>query len=397
MNTYSAIIGPPGCGKSYTLNQLINEDPSYAIVTSTTGISALNVGGCTINSLLQYFDAADLYQKIYKDSNYLLSKFKQISKEFKGIALDEISMMDGISFTIIVGQLNLFNKTNDRKLNLLCLGDPGQLPVVSKTNKTPAFFEVPAWNLFEIEYRNKIYRQDNQEFIDALSKIRLGKAKEVIDWFIENVEFSNYIDDKFNGSTFFSTNKKVDQYNYKKLKELKGEEYTYEAIREGPQSLEWKSIPDKTILKKKALVVLLNNNKDQGYVNGDLAYVKECTPNFVLVELLRNKQEKVVSFTTRKNSVIRKGKTGKVSYLPLRLGSALTVHRTQGLTINRAQIYLKENFLSRLSGGLAVALSRVTTPEGLRLVGNKDDFVKACYIEPKYIEFINQLERRNVR
>jgi len=395
MNTFNAIIGPPGCGKSYTLNQLIEEDPTYAVVTSTTGISALNVGGCTINSLLQYYNAQDLYSKLLKNSNYLFQKFKEISKEFKGIALDEISMMDGISFTLIIQELLRFNKNNNSPLSLLCLGDPGQLPVISKNNKTPSFFEVPAWNLFEVEYRTKIYRQENQDFIEALNQIRLGKAKDIADWFFENIEFSQRIDENFDGSTFFSTNNKVDTFNYKKLKELAGKEYSYKSIRTGPQLSDWKNIPNEIILKKNALVVLLNNNKQQGYVNGDLGHIKECGDNFVIVTLLRDNSEKIISTTTRYSNVIGKnGRIGKIEYLPLRLGSALTVHRTQGLTIDKAQVYLKENFLSRLSGGLAVALSRVRSPQGLRLIGTKDDFIKACFIEPKYINFIKELERK---
>lgn len=388
MNIFNAIIGPPGCGKSYTLNDRIDNNPNYAIVTSTTGISALNVGGCTINSLLQYFNTADLYQKLSLNDNYLYSKFNLIAKEYDNIALDEVSMMDGIAFTLIMQELIKYNSSHSKQLGLLCLGDPGQLPVVSKTNNTPAFFEVPAWDLFNVDYRTKIYRQENQQFAEALGHIRLGRVSECVDWFVDNVEFCNTIDEHFEGSTFYSTNDKVDGYNYLKLKQLKGKEVQYATIKQGKQNSDWKAIPLSINLKEDALVVLLHNNKNQGYVNGDLAKVKQCSPQFVVVELLRNKQEKVITYATKTNKF-----GGSVSYLPMRLGWALTVHRVQGLTIDSAQIFLKENFLRRLSGGLAVALSRVRTPQGLRLIGNKDDFVKACFVEPKYINFILQLEK----
>lgn len=388
MSIYKAIIGPPGCGKSYTLNQRIEEDPSYAVVTSTTGISALNVGGCTINSLLQYFNAADLYQKMQRSEDYLYVKFRELSKSYKNIGLDEISMMDGFAFSLIMKELTDFNQKAKNPLGLIGFGDPAQLPVVSKNRNTPAFFEVPAWDLFDVEYRTKIYRQESVEFAEALGKIRLGNVKEAIDWFVENVQFTKKVDENFEGSTFYSTNAKVDSYNYIKLKKLKGKEYKYETIRKGHQNSDWKSIPNQLILKEGALCVLLHNNKSQSYVNGDLAIVKECASNFVIVELLRNGSQKLISATSKTNKL-----AGKVEYMPMRLGWALTVHRVQGLTIDFAQIFLKERFLSRLSGGLAVALSRVRTPEGLRLIGTKDDFIKACFVEPKYINFIRKLER----
>lgn len=521
MTVFEAKLGGPGTGKSYWLETNLEADPRFACVTSTTGISALNVGGCTINSLLSYFSTANLVEKIMNNPNYLSTVWSQLSKNFDGLAIDEISMMEGLVLDIIASSIYQFNQSAQNPLNLYIIGDPGQLPVVSTTGREKAFFEGKTWSSFKVDYLTKVYRQENQEFADAINALRLGKPNDAVEWFIENVTFDNKIDPDYVGSTFFSTNKKVDLYNFDKLRALPTKAVEYETAKKGKQLGEWKSIPDKLVLKEGALVVLLANNRKQDYVNGDLARVIKCAPHLVKVELIRNGEEKLITYTNKTNKY-----GGKISYLPMRLGWALTVHKCvsadtlvtlesnqvvkikdikpgdrvitsdlssqrvlalsfsgykqsyklkttngnvlylsdthpiltndpiqpfktikelkpsdrvkvyynysttklhwfeiksitkgdiipmydievennptfiangivvhncQGLTLDRAQVYLGEQFLSRLSGGLMVAVSRVRNKEGLKLVGTKDQFVNACYVEPKYKQFIDSL------
>ena len=525
MTVFQAKLGGPGTGKSYWLETNLDANPRFACVTSTTGISALNVGGCTINSLLGYFNTANLVEKVLANSNYLPSMWSAVSKSFDGLAIDEVSMMEGLVLDIIASSIYQFNQKSEKPLNLYVIGDPGQLPVISSNGTEKAFFEGKTWPSFTVDYLTKVYRQENQQFANAINDLRLGNAAEAVDWFLENVTFAKSVDEDFEGSTFFSTNRKVDLYNYQKLQALSGEVVKYESIKKGRQLGEWKSIPDILALKEGALVVLLSNNRKQDYVNGDLARVKKCSPHLVRVQLIRNGEEKIISYTTKKNKY-----GGQISYLPMRLGWALTVHKClashsfittdkgqirlseievgdqvlthkgvyrkvlakvftgykqayevvtpynsihssidhrfrvsfikedkheflplgdidptehrlvtkarykydaetdyltsiirikksgllpmydleveedhsfvangfvvhncQGLTLDRAQVYLGEQFLSRLSGGLMVAVSRVRTQEGLRLVGTKDQFVRACYVEPKYKQFIDSL------
>lgn len=424
---FTAILAPGGYGKSYLIKKKIEEDPSFAVLTASTGIAAINLNGRTINSLLGYFNTNDLLYKVANGG--LLDSLLEVSKRFKNIVIDECSMIPSQQLDLICRAIEDHNryvnsshkiKGNHNELSIILLGDPGQLPAVSKPSTqgrydeefegdlkgiqdTPAkpFFMAKYWGKFTIHQLTEVKRQTDKEFVEKLMLIREGKVKEVVNWFEENVGFNNKIDDNFIGSTFFPTNKEVDNYNNLKLKQLPTEVVKFDSQRKGKQLSDWKNIPESLYIKTGCKVMLLCNNFTAGYANGELGYVEETLADSILVRLQRNDRVVLIEPKFLENTINCKNtKTdkyftkivGTISYLPVRQGDAASIHKCQGLTLDNVQIDLNHWFLSTLSGGLYTALSRVTNYKGLRLVGSRQQFIKACYINPKCLEFIKYLK-----
>lgn len=396
-----ALLGSAGSGKSYTLKKLM-EVPNLIKATSTTGISAVNLAGentsvTTINSALKYFDAESLKRGIIDKS--VTENLKKIAKYYRFIAIDEISMMSSTELDLIVYAVSLVNQQlKGRKLGILVVGDIHQLAPVgsfvtegeTKSFGKP-FFLASSWSSFKCFYLTEIMRQTDKGFLKALSHLKRGEVNECVDWFLENVEFDPYIDREFKGTTLFSLNKSVDEFNLKALAKLDTELRSYKRVVEGKAGPLLSNVPEIVDLKIGSLVTILSNNWKKGYANGDLAYVMEFFGDKVKVELLRNSEEKIIEY----NSILNENSTGKtigtIRYLPLRLASAITTNRSQGLSLDFVQIKLTGddlNFMSRLHGALYTAISRCRTKEGLRIVGTRASFIKACKFDEVYKQMI---------
>ncbi len=396
-----ALLGSAGSGKSFTLKKLM-EVPNLIKATSTTGISAVNLAGentsvTTINSALKYFDAESLKRGIIDKS--VTENIKKIAKYYSFIAIDEISMMSSTELDLIVYAVSLVNQQlKGRKLGILVVGDIHQLAPVgsfvtdgeTKSFGKP-FFLASSWSSFKCFYLTEIKRQTDKEFLQALSHLKRGEVNECVDWFLENVEFDPYIDREFKGTTLFSLNKSVDEFNLKALAKLNTEARSYKRVVDGKAGALLSSVPEIVDLKIGSLVTILSNNWKKGYANGDLAYVMEFFGDKVKVELLRNQEEKIIEY----NSILNENSTGKtigtIRYLPLRLASAITTNRSQGLSLDFVQIKLTGDdltFMSRLHGALYTAISRCKTKEGLRIVGTRASFIKASKFDEVYKQMI---------
>lgn len=376
---------------TYVVNQRLKEDSSYCFRTATTGVAAVNmsstIGGntaMTINGALGYFNTANLLYKVVNGT--INPNLEKIAKFYKYLALDEISMCQSAQLDLICLALDNFNKSRTNPLNLLVSGDAGQLPAV----EGKPFFESKNWHRFDITYLTEVKRQQDKDFIQALLSVRQGNAKDCIDWFIDNVTFDKTIDKSFSGSTFFSKNTEVDKYNFEALSKLPSSPKKYFSTITGVPSPSWKDIPQYVELKQGSLVQILVNNLSEGYANGDMGFIEELHEYHVILRLLRTGRVITIPFIVTKNSPIGSHKSiGTIRRMPLRLAYATTIHKSQGLTLDAAQIILtKDNFLSKLSGGLYTALSRVRSKEGLRIVGTKDSFISTCFVDPRYKPWI---------
>ena len=397
-----AVLGPAGSGKS----TLIKEKEGI-LLTASTGIAALNLGGnCrTINSVLGYYDTADLQLQIDK-GNILKNLFK-VSSMYKGIALDEVGMNPGKQVDKLNYCVLLHNKTVEeskklkKKHNLLdffMLGDLAQLGHPKEENDP--FHKATSWRYVDVTYLSEIKRQNNPEFINVVSHLRFGRVRNVIDWFTSKVEFTKYLDMDFKGSTCFPTNKQVNEYNEFQMVKLKTSEYRYYSEVSGIPSRDWNNIPEELVVKPGMKVMILANNFDEKYANGDLGIIVDCFPKGVLVELNRDGRQVLVQYKILENTVISTTKAGEpyqkrigsINYLPIRQGFSSTLHKLQGLTLEELQLDVTHRFFSKLSGGLYTGITRVTDYKGLRIVGTKDDFIRACYINPIYLDYLLKLD-----
>lgn len=393
-----AILGAGGTGKSFKINELTKENNFFAYRTATTGIAAVNMGTVvgaqaptTINSALRFFDAESLLRSYHKGNIY--QPLKVIASKFQNIVIDEVSMMNAGVLDILVLSIETFNQQFDKDLGLILCGDPGQLPAV----QGKPFFLAKCWPRFEIEFLTEVKRQKDEDFIRALNLIRQGKAEEAAPWFEENIEFTDKVNDRFRGTTFFPTNNEVDNFNRRCLNKLRGEPKTYRANLTGKKDPSWKNAPMSVELKVGCIIQLLYNNFEAGFSNGDSAIVEEMWDNSIYISLLRiNKQlflrkTKLQYFTFNSNGYRKTKPEGELELLYVRLAYALTIHKAQGLTLDAVQLNLKgmgTKFLSKQSGMLYTALSRVRTPKGLTIVGTIDDLIKCCYVDKTYLPWI---------
>lgn len=387
---YQAVLGAAGSGKSYRLNALLKDNPSYALKTSSSGISAVNLGGgaTTIHSALGYFNTEEL---LYKVTDGSISKLlKKISKDYRRIACDEIGMLPGQQLDLLYFAINRYNDAfPDDQLGLEVSGDPGQLPPVATNGEAfVPFFQSKCWPRFNIEYLTEIKRQDNPGFIRALMLVRAGMAEEAADWFENNVGFHDSLDDTFFGTTVLSRNMDVDAFNNMNLRKVSAVQKGYKKKLNGKNKAEWNSIPEEVIVKPGCNIILLANNLPE-YANGDLGVVEEVFLDCILVRIFRTNTQHLIKYKTIENVVPGTNKVaGTLEYLPIRLAYATTIHKTQGLTLDKVQCRVGDGFMSRLHGGLYTALSRCRTPEGLRIVGTREAFIKSCYVDPLYRPYV---------
>lgn len=426
------LSGTAGVGKTYVARQLAEDEG--VVLAATTGIASINLGeGTTINALLKYFDTDSLKEA---HLNGLLSgNLRRLRRSgVRKIILDEVSMLNGDQLTYLVRSLDEVNhgKTYDADLEgeeisdemgLVLVGDFGQLPPVpdkdhvsQKSLPVKFAFDSPEWGRFadHTVRLTQIRRQDNQEFIGALHHVRAGR-RAALDFFHPG-RFTQQIDDRFEGTTIFAKNDAVERYNLLRLDAVPGKAMRAETLRTGKPRPDWKQIPDCLHLKEGALVMILANRRiyeddadETGtliYANGDLGTLKGSSSAGWTVTLQRTgldvqvlpitrhheiplevgRRKELVALYGREQADARiNGKKeiiGSVTYMPLRCAYGCTVHKTQGLTLDRVQVNIRDPFF-RMPGMLFVALSRARNAEGLMLVGDQRGFGERCTVNPR--------------
>jgi ATP-dependent DNA helicase PIF1 len=379
---FTGLMGQAGSGKSHTIRKRLSQDPTYCLKTASTGIAAVNLqdengSAITINSALGYFDEKDL---LFKVAGGLLNDcLEKIAKKYQRIALDEASMISGATLSLIHRAIEDFNRSKGSQLGLMVIGDFAQLPPV---NGNPVFMS-KSWSEFHIEYLTEIKRQTDKGFIEALSWLRIGMPERALEYFESEVGFHKDIDTEYPGTTFFSKNKDVDEFNELQLSKLRSISRSYSSSRKGQIRTEWKNIPEVLELKEGSLVICLHNNPKSGYANGDLGKVVGLAQDYIEVELDRNGERVSIPYIEVDNKKFGY-KVGSIIYLPVRLGWACTIHKAQGLTLDRVQAKLGDPFMSKTHGMGYVLMSRARTKEGIRLICSKEEFLRSFYFDPIY-------------
>jgi len=406
--SFTFLTGAAGTGKTFTIKKQIQRDPMYAIITATTGIAAVNTGGITLNSLLGFYNYEDLYYK-YKDKQITERLRKIKDRGYLGVVIDEASMLGNNTLDILYNCFEEVNYHSAYEFHLTLVGDLLQLPPI----KEDCIIKAQSWKYFKFKLLTDVKRQADVDFITCLNQIRLGNSEPAAEYLNSQNVFCNYIDKNFLGTTLFSTNKEVDAYNKFRLDLLNTKEQVYTSKIEGLASPDWKNIPQTITLKEGALVMLLANSYEQHdytdcegesnyflnssirYANGDLGICKHISQTGVIVELLRNKQQVLVQPIVRKYenfSNSKKRVLGRITYLPVKLAYGSTLHKSQGLTLDRVQIDINSSFLSKIQGALYVALSRARTVDGLRIVGSPEQFKRRCVVNKDLVNFYKSLQ-----
>ncbi len=307
------VTGRAGTGKTYVIKKRIEEDPFYGVLCATTGIAAVNMSGSTgnsvttINSLLRYFNTESLEEAFVQ--RRLHRQLKRIRK--KNLVLDEVSMMEAAQLNPIVDALDEINDHKDMErrggLGLVLTGDFAQLPPVSIGNGGQFAFESAHWERFAANTTRleKIHRQDEPAFIDALGFARVGDGDRLVDLLDSIAPFSSKLDVDFPGTTIFPKNKYVDNMNHVRLDKLirqGNKPFSVKSFRWGRQRSEWKQIPEELQLCDNAYVMILSNDSPRfTFANGDCGAIVhyDSTGNKVAVRLARNNKIVTVSKVER--------------------------------------------------------------------------------------------------
>lgn len=393
---YGVITGQAGCGKTHTIQQIVKDDPSWGLLTATTGVAARNLGGNvpTVHSALGFFDLASL-RRLHANGD-LAWNMQDLAKRRERVIIDEVSMLTREALEILTAA------STETDLGIILSGDFLQLPpVVVDHEETPKpwwAFEAAAWDIYYAPNTwmlTKSYRQSHPVFLDGLRKLRGGNGSGALDLFKRcNVNFTDRLDYKFPGTSIVATNRLREEFNARMYSSLSSKEITYKSTRWGNQRREWRDIPEEVSLKVGAHVMILRNEYEKKgvllYANGDCGEVLAIDNDSVWVRRDTDFKELVVNKTSVDDSeilcsriiagqrVVEKTEpTGGVTYMPLVQAWAITVHKSQGLTLDSVQVNLPENFYGK-PAMVYVACSRCRNPEGLVLVGGERFLPRRC-------------------
>lgn len=408
------VTGSAGSGKTHSIRERSLSDPSYIELGATTGIASINLDVKTINSILKYFDTDSLLES-YIDQK-LHWRLREIREEKRNIGIEEVSMMDARALDILFDAIHEINEDkNPKKLGLHLIGDLLQLPVIS-TKLKPAEIVTKAkcWPYFQQNTLRltKIWRQDNPNFVNAINLVRSGDGKRAVELLKAcGVNFIPKIIDKFDGTTLITKNDQVDDYNSKRLTEINSPIINSIPVRRGEQLSEWRNqIPSVMRFKIGAFVMILSNDTpDFNFVNGDGGTILDYNQkeDYFTIKLKRNDKEVKISRIMRKNltrkqpeqrhfsnsftpyvdSFTKKWVIGDILYHPLKLAWATSVHRSQGLSLDKVQVDATNQFFG-FPGMSYVAISRCRTPENLYIVGNEFNLISKIKTNPDVRDYV---------
>lgn len=353
-NRFHFLTGAGGTGKTFLIRQRAADNPRYIALASTTGIAAVNLGGRTINSVLGYFDTKSL-RKSWEEGR-LQYKLRMVRQNKEVLGIEECSMLPAEQLDLIVNAVDEIN--NDRsgkQLGVHLIGDFAQLPPVSTDREKSEFcFKADCWPRFEasVEKLTKIWRQDNPDFIKAINFARVGDGNSAVTWLLDcGVRFEDKIDNWFEGTSLIAVNNEVDFYNTRRLNQLNTPMIRTMSVISGTPLAEWKKlIPLELRVKENAYVMILSNDiPNFNYVNGDTGWIRgyDSKKDSFQVELKRTgvcvtiKRIKRLNLTDRapNSEYFKPGFSpyvdqmsgdwvvGEISYHPLRLAYASTVHK----------------------------------------------------------------------
>lgn len=375
------LTGAAGSGKTFTLNQFIKlakNSGKKVSVTATTGLAATHLGGNTIHA----WSGIGIYDYL---SRKFFEKFPktraEIIKNTDILVIDEISMLHDFRLDM-VEEICRTIRQNDKPfggIQVILCGDFFQLPPINRNGSRTGGFAIHsnAWKIaeFTICYLDENYRQKNDKLSEILNALRADDLRRKhAQSLLDRIDIEpNFESDDFskNLTELHTTNIDVDKINEQKLAELEGEEFHFVQTTTGAKNYVetlQKSVlaPELLRLKKGALVMAVKNAQNRQYVNGSIGEVIdfERLTDYPIVQFRNGKIITMVPETWE----MRDGekKRASIIQIPLRLAYAITVHKSQGMTLDAARIDLRKAF----SEGMGyVALSRVRSLDRLYLLG----------------------------
>ncbi|KAA3615082.1 MAG: helicase [Calditrichaeota bacterium] len=373
------LTGSAGTGKTFVLNDYIRylkERKVPVAVTASTGIAATHMNGMTIHAWsgigvknsLSSSDLLNMQSKKYLQKNL---------KEAQVLIIDEISMLHKNQLNMVDEVLRFFRESDNAfgGVQVILSGDFFQLPPIGnhgESNKEKFAFMSQSWLNAKLAvcYLTEQYRQSDQQLNTILNEIRSGQ---ISPHSIRELQSSKEtkLEAQNQPTKMYTHNIDVDKINKEHLLELPEEMHLFKAVTKGNkkliESLKKSVLADENLqLKKFAKIMFVKNNYDKGFVNGTLGQIIDFSDdNFPIVKTYEEKNILVEPEEWSMENDIGKN-LASFSQLPIRLAWAITIHKSQGMTLDAAEIDLSKTFEE---GQGYVALSRLKSLQGLQLKG----------------------------
>jgi ATP-dependent exoDNAse (exonuclease V) alpha subunit len=394
------LTGVAGAGKSVTLKRIVeyaNKKEWKIGVTATTGSAAFLIGGRTLHSFLGIGIAKEepevLLEKLKEYKNFnVIKKLRELDV----LVIDEVSMLDNILFDKISKYISLIRKNEESfgGLRLVFTGDFCQLEPV----ENDYCFKSEIWKKLDLEtvYLTRMIRQDDDKtFQKMLLELRYGICSDEtlkILKSLNNTEFG-----EIKPTKLYSHNIDVDKINqveYAKLIEKGAKKQIYQIklhclSKDKEKTKKWvknMDVPDSIELCEGAqIVVLANLDQDRGIVNGTRGVIESLKPNEIIIKLV-NKQTYKIPY--HKCTHAETEEIG-VSYIPLKLAYALTIHKSQGMTLDAVEIDIGKKIFA--AGQAYTALSRARNLKSVKVIDvNQDSFITRKSVVKLYKKLENK-------
>jgi ATP-dependent exoDNAse (exonuclease V) alpha subunit len=393
------LTGAPGAGKTYVLNQFIKRAEAAGkrvAITASTGIAASHLNGTTIHS----WSGLGILDSLNEADAERLGSSDKLLKRYNGtdvLVIDEVSMLHGYRLDMINRMAKIL-RASDKPfggLQVILVGDLFQLPPVSRMSATAEFVHLSeAWAELELAicYLTEQHRQSSHDsLLELLEAMRAGDLQSH-----HGDALRERLGKKAPPGTaltrLYAHNVDVESINQRHLGDLDTSAKTYYMLSKGSKHKREqlaKSVlaPEILELKIGAEVMFVANNFAEGFVNGSRGRVTDFYSGLPVVRLLSGRELTVGLHTW---SLTEDGRVqAEVSQLPLRLAWAITIHKSQGMSLDAAEVDLSRAFTPGMG---YVALSRVRSIDGLYLHGVN---ATAFQMHPSMDEFDRALRRRS--